>query len=188
MTGLDLAAVGAYASIVVGIGVLAARRGGSGELLLAGRNLPTGLVLASMVATELSDVLFKRPKPIRATVNFGVMKKEHVNILVHGHEPTLSEMLVAASQEPDVLEMAKAKGATGISLAGLCCTSNEILMRHGMSVAGNFLQQELAIATGVVDAMVVLCVHPLRDLQGYSGPDRCWWQRLPGQNVLYPGF
>jgi len=116
----------------------------------------------SMIATELSDVLFQRPKPIQAKVNFGVMKKDTVNILVHGHEPTLSEMLVAATQEPDILEMAKANGATAITLGGLCCTSNEILMRHGMSIAGNFLQQELAIATGVVDAMVVdvQCIMP----------------------------
>jgi anaerobic carbon-monoxide dehydrogenase catalytic subunit len=116
----------------------------------------------SMIATELSDILFGRPKPIRAKVNFGVMKKDTVNILVHGHEPTLSEMLVAASQSPEVAAMAKAKGATGVSLAGLCCTSNEILMRHGLAVAGNFLQQELAIATGAVDAMVVdvQCIMP----------------------------
>lgn len=116
----------------------------------------------SMVATELTDVLFKRPKPIRAKVNFGIMKRDTVNIMVHGHEPTLSEMLVAASQEPDILELAKSKGATGITMGGLCCTSNEILMRHGLAVAGNFLQQELAIATGVVDAMVVdvQCIMP----------------------------
>lgn len=117
----------------------------------------------SMIATELSDVLFGRPRPIRGKVNLGVMKKDTVNILVHGHEPTLSEMLVAASQAPEMIDMAKSKGATGgITLAGLCCTSNEILMRHGMAVAGNFLQQELAIATGAVDAMVVdvQCIMP----------------------------
>ena len=116
----------------------------------------------SMIATELSDVLFGLPHPLRSQVNLGVLEEEKVNIIVHGHEPTLSDMIVAATQDPELIELAKQKGAKGISLAGICCTSNEILMRHGIPVAGNFLQQELAIATGAVDAMVVdvQCVFP----------------------------
>jgi len=44
----------------------------------------------------------------------------------------------------------------------MCCTGNEVLMRHGVPAAGNFLQQELAVITGAVDAMVVdvQCVMP----------------------------
>ena len=116
----------------------------------------------SMIATELSDILFGRPNPIKSTVNLGVMKAKEVNILVHGHEPTLSEMLVAATQDPEMIELAKSKGAEGITLAGICCTANEILMRHGVAIAGNFMQQELALATGAVDAMIVdvQCVMP----------------------------
>ncbi|HYW77927.1 MAG TPA: hypothetical protein VE890_00050, partial [Thermoguttaceae bacterium] len=83
-------------------------------------------------------------------------------ILVHGHEPTLSDVLVAATTDPALLAMAEANGAKGISLAGICCTANEILMRHGVPVAGNFLQQELAVTTGAVDVMLVdvQCVFP----------------------------
>jgi len=116
----------------------------------------------SMIATELQDILFGSPKPIRAKVNLGVLKKEKVNIVVHGHEPTLSDVIVSAVQDPELLKLAKDKGADGINLAGICCTSNEILMRHGIPIAGNFLQQELAIATGAVDLMIVdvQCVMP----------------------------
>jgi carbon-monoxide dehydrogenase catalytic subunit len=64
-------------------------------------------------------------------------------------------MIVAAAREPEMIELAKSKGASGINLSGMCCTANEILMRHGVAIAGNFLQQELAIVTGAVDAMVV---------------------------------
>ena len=64
-------------------------------------------------------------------------------------------MIVAAANDPEIIELAKSKGASGINLAGMCCTANEILMRHGVPLAGNFLQQELAIVTGAVDAMVV---------------------------------
>jgi carbon-monoxide dehydrogenase catalytic subunit len=109
----------------------------------------------SMMATDLQDVLFGTPYPIHGEINLGVLKKDHVNIIVHGHEPLLSEMIVVASQDPEMLKYAASKGAKGIVLAGMCCTANEILVRHGMPIAGNYLQQELAIITGAVDAMVV---------------------------------
>jgi carbon-monoxide dehydrogenase catalytic subunit len=109
----------------------------------------------SMIATDISDILFGTPAPILGESNLGVLKTDMVNVVVHGHEPTLSEMIVAASQDPELIEYAKSKGAAGINLSGICCTANEILMRQGIPAAGNFLQQELAILTGAVDAMVV---------------------------------
>ena len=109
----------------------------------------------SMLATDISDILFGTPAPISTEINLGVLKEDQVNIIVHGHEPTLSEMIVAASQDPEMIAYAKTKGAKGINLAGICCTGNEILMRHGISPAGNFLHQELAIITGAVEAMIV---------------------------------
>jgi len=109
----------------------------------------------SMMATDIQDILFGTPYPVHGEINLGVLKKDHVNIIVHGHEPLLSEMIVVASQDPEMLQYAASKGAKGIVLAGMCCTANEILVRHGMPIAGNYLQQELAIITGAVEAMVV---------------------------------
>ncbi|MCP4104558.1 MAG: anaerobic carbon-monoxide dehydrogenase catalytic subunit [Desulfobacteraceae bacterium] len=109
----------------------------------------------SMIATDLQDVLFGTPYPLQSEVNLGIMKEDHVNIIVHGHEPVLSEMIVAASQSKEMLDYAKSKGAKGIQLGGICCTANEILQRHGVPPAGTFMQQELAIITGACDAMVV---------------------------------
>jgi carbon-monoxide dehydrogenase catalytic subunit len=116
----------------------------------------------SMIATELQDILFGTPSPIRGQVNLGVLSEKEVNIVVHGHEPILSEMLVLASKDKELLELAKSKGAAGINLSGICCTANEILLRHGLPIAGNILQQELAISTGAVEAMVVdvQCIMP----------------------------
>jgi carbon-monoxide dehydrogenase catalytic subunit len=116
----------------------------------------------SMVATELQDVILGSPVPVKGKVNLGVLKENYVNIVVHGHEPILSEMAVKASQDPELVALAKSKGAEGINLAGICCTANEVLMRHGISVAGNFLQQELAIVTGAVEVMMVdvQCIMP----------------------------
>jgi len=109
----------------------------------------------SMIATDISDILFGTPAPILGQANLGVIKENMVNVIVHGHEPSLSEMIVAASQDPEIIEYAKAAGAHGVNLSGICCTANEILMRQGIPAAGNFLHQELAILTGAVEAMVV---------------------------------
>lgn len=108
-----------------------------------------------MLATDLSDVLFGTPSPVISEANLGILSQDEVNIIIHGHEPTLSEMIVAAAQDPELIEYAKSKGAKGITLGGICCTANETLMRQGVPLAGNFLQQELAILTGAVEAMVV---------------------------------
>lgn len=124
----------------------------------------------SMVATELQDILFGTPSPIRGQVNLGVLSESEVNIIVHGHEPVLSEMLVMAAQDKKLIDLAKKKGAAGINLAGICCTANEILLRHGLPIAGNVLQQELALTTGAVEAMIVdvQCIMPsLSDLSKY---------------------
>ena len=116
----------------------------------------------SMIATDVQDVILGSPVPVRGKVNLGVLKENYVNIVVHGHEPVLSDMAVKAAQDPELLKLAKAKGAEGINLAGICCTANEVLMRHGIPVAGNFLQQELAIVTGAVEIMMVdvQCIMP----------------------------
>ena len=109
----------------------------------------------SMLSTDISDILFGTPGPVAARSNFGGLKEDEVNVVVHGHEPTLSEMIVVASSDPELIEYAKSKGAKGINLMGICCTANEILMRQGIPVVGNFLSQELVIVTGAIEAMVV---------------------------------
>ncbi|MFC1950892.1 anaerobic carbon-monoxide dehydrogenase catalytic subunit [Chloroflexota bacterium] len=109
----------------------------------------------SMLSTDVSDILFGTPSPVASRSNFGVLAEDQVNVVVHGHEPTLSDMIVVAANSPDVLEYAKSKGANGINIVGICCTANEVLMRQGVPLLGNFLSQELSIATGAVEAMVV---------------------------------
>jgi carbon-monoxide dehydrogenase catalytic subunit len=109
----------------------------------------------SRIASMVSDILFGSPSPVKSSANLGVLCENTVNIVVHGHEPELSEMLAIASRDPVVIDYAKKSGAEGVTLAGICCTANEILMRHGIPVAGNFLQQELAVITGAVEMMLV---------------------------------
>ncbi len=116
----------------------------------------------SMIATEISDILFGTPTPRKSMANLGVLKEDQVNILVHGHNPIVSEKIVEAVNDPDLIAKAKEKGASGINLAGLCCTGNELMMRQGVPMAGNHLMTELAIVTGVVELIVVdyQCIMP----------------------------
>ncbi|MFW5900009.1 MAG: anaerobic carbon-monoxide dehydrogenase catalytic subunit, partial [Desulfovermiculus sp.] len=116
----------------------------------------------SMMATEVSDVLFGTPEIKNSQVNMGVFKPDEVNIVLHGHNPILSEMIVSAAQDPEMQKMAQEKGAAGINLAGMCCTGNELMMRRGIPVAGTLLNQELALATGAVEAMIIdyQCIFP----------------------------
>jgi len=109
----------------------------------------------SMLATDITDILFGSPVPVRASANMGMLSEDEVNIVVHGHEPVLSEMILAAVTDPELVEYAKSKGAKGINLTGICCTANETLMRQGVPTIGNFLSQELAIITGAIELMVV---------------------------------
>ncbi|HID02871.1 MAG TPA: carbon monoxide dehydrogenase, partial [Desulfobacterales bacterium] len=110
---------------------------------------------ASMLSTELTDIMFGTPVPRRAMIDLGVLKEDQVNVTVHGHEPLLAESLCMAAEDPEILALVKKVGAKGINLAGVCCTGNEILMRRGISVAGSFINQEMVLATGAVEAMVV---------------------------------
>lgn len=116
----------------------------------------------SMMGTEFSDVLFGTPKPVDTTANIGVMEKDMVNIIVHGHDPSLSEMIVFYANDPEMIALAKSVGAKGINIAGVCCTSNEVAMRHGIPMAGNFLNQENVVLTGACEAIVVdvQCIFP----------------------------
>jgi carbon-monoxide dehydrogenase catalytic subunit len=125
----------------------------------------------SMVATELSDIMFGIPSPTLAEVNMGVLKEDHVNIIVHGHEPAMFEGILAAVQDPFFIDEAKAKGAKGINLVGMCCSGAEMMSRHGVPHAGNFSSTEAVVVTGAVDAMVVdiQCIK-----QGLAEVARCY--------------
>jgi carbon-monoxide dehydrogenase catalytic subunit len=141
----------------------------------------------SMIGTELSDVIFSLPNPLQTRANLGVLKKDWVNVVVHGHEPTLSDIIAIVSKDEELTKKCQAKGAKGINLAGICCTANEIMMRHGIPLAGSYMQQELAIMTGVVDMMVVdvQCVWP-----GLERTAKCFHTKLvtTSPKAKMPGF
>ena len=115
-----------------------------------------------MISTDITDILFGTPRPVQSRASVGIFKEDEVNLVVHGHEPTLAETIVTVSEEKEILDYARSKGAKGINLGGMCCTANEVLMRHGIPTAGGFVNQELGLMTGLVDAITVdvQCIMP----------------------------
>ena len=131
-------------------------------LLHSARNALSDGWGGSLIASEVSDILFGTPKPAQTSANIAVLKEDEVNIIVHGHNPIVSETILRATQSPEMQNLAKEKGAQGINIVGVCCTGNELLMRHGIAMAGNHLTTELTLVTGAVEMMVVdyQCIMP----------------------------
>ena len=116
----------------------------------------------SMVATEICDILFGTPSPVLAGVDMGVLDEKQVNVIIHGHEPNLFESIISSANDPKLLKEAEAAGAEGINIVGMCCSGLEVLSRHGIPHAGNFMSTEAVLITGAVDAMGVdvQCIMP----------------------------
>jgi carbon-monoxide dehydrogenase catalytic subunit len=129
----------------------------------------------SMVATEISDILFGTPTPVRAEVDMGCLKEDQVNIIIHGHEPNLFESVLASVNDPMLLKAAEDAGAKGINLIGMCCSGAEMLSRHGIPHAGNFMSTEAVLVTGAVDAIGVdvQCIK-----QGLAKVAQCYGTKL----------
>jgi len=125
----------------------------------------------SMVATEISDILFGTPSPVAIEVNMGVLKEDQVNIIVHGHEPNLFESMIESCNDPSLIQAAKDAGAKGINLCGMCCSGAEVLVRHAIPHAGNFMSTEAVLVTGAVDAM---CVDVQCIKQGLASVADCY--------------
>jgi carbon-monoxide dehydrogenase catalytic subunit len=129
----------------------------------------------SMVATEVSDILFGTPSPLSVEVDMGVLKEDHVNVIINGHEPNFFESMIVSVQDPALIQAAKDAGAKGIVLAGMCCSGAEVLSRHAIPHAGNFMSTEAVIITGAVDAMAVdvQCIK-----QGLATVCECYGTKL----------
>jgi acetyl-CoA synthase len=136
-------------------------------LIFGGLKAALGDLTGENFSTEVSDILFGTPKLIESVANLGSLKEDHINICVHGHNPVLSEIICDMAE--DMKSEAEAAGAKGFNIVGICCTANELLMRRGIPIATNYMIQELAIATGVIDSMVV-------DYQCIA-PSQGWWSQ-----------
>ena len=132
------------------------------SLILHAARLGIADITSLIIGTELQDVLFGMPRPVLSRIGLGVLDKDKVNVVIHGHVPLIAEKIIQFSEDRELLDKAHSFGAIGINIVGCCCTGNEMLMRHGIPLVGNSLQQELVILTGLVEAFVVdvQCIYP----------------------------
>ncbi len=131
------------------------------NLILGGVKCALADYASCHMGTDLSDILFGTPQPVKTEANLGVLKENAVNIAVHGHNPALSDIIVQMADELD--DEAKNAGAwEGINIVGICCTGNEVLMRHGIPPATYSVSQEMAIVTGALESIVIdyQCILP----------------------------
>ncbi|MGW8221808.1 MAG: anaerobic carbon-monoxide dehydrogenase catalytic subunit [Syntrophobacteria bacterium] len=130
------------------------------NLLLAGLRCGVADLAGCYMGTDLADILFGTPTPVVTEANLGTLKADAVNIAVHGHNPVLSDLMVTVAN--DMKKAAVAAGASGINMVGICCTGNEVMMRHGIPSCTHSVSQEMALMTGALDAMVVdyQCIMP----------------------------
>jgi carbon-monoxide dehydrogenase catalytic subunit len=130
------------------------------NLLLGGMRCAVADLAGCYMGTDIADILFGIPKPTVTQANLGSLKADAVNIALHGHNPVLSDVLVCRAEAKKSAAMAV--GASGINIVGICCTGNEIMMRHGIPACTHSVSQEMAIVTGALDAMVVdyQCIMP----------------------------
>ena len=63
-----------------------------------------------MISTEITDIIFRTPMPVKAEASLGIFKEDEVNLNIHGHEPSLAEMIVDVVSEPELAACAKTKG------------------------------------------------------------------------------
>ncbi|GJQ59572.1 MAG: anaerobic carbon-monoxide dehydrogenase catalytic subunit [Candidatus Scalindua sp. AMX11] len=117
-------------------------------------------MMALYISTQLQDILLGVPTPKPSRIGMDALDKDKVNILVHGHVPVLSEMVIAQANK--LTKKALGVGAKGINVVGTCCTGTEVLVRLGIPMAGSTIMQELVVGTGLVDAVCVdvQCVYP----------------------------
>lgn len=109
-------------------------------------------------ATTIQDILLGVPKLVRIKTNLTVINPKEINVIVHGHIPALPEAIFSAAESYN----ADPANSPKVNVVGMCCTGMEILMRRGVNYAGDILQQELAIATGAIELIVVdiQCTQP----------------------------
>lgn len=130
------------------------------NLLKAGLRCSVADLAGCYMGTDLADILFGTPGPVRSSANLGTLKENAVNIAMHGHNPVLSDILVTTAERHQ--EIARSVGADRFNLVGICCTGNEVMMRHSIPSCTHSVSQEMAILTGALDAMVVdyQCIMP----------------------------
>ena len=165
------------------------------RLALKALRLGIATAYGAQVPLELAqDALFGTPQPHAIKVDLGILDAEYVNIVVNGHEPMLGAALDRRRPRRGRRRpQAKAAGAKGLRIVGSIETGQELVQRFEVDdvfvgLTGNWLNQEMAVATGAIDVfaadmnctvptLAATCAEhgvlliPVSDLMGIPGAE-----------------
>ena len=144
------------------------------SLALKAMRLSLACIYGAQIPLELGqDILFGTATPHQAEVDLGVLDPDYVNILVGGHEPFVGAALIQEALKEETQARAKEAGAKGLRIIGSIETGQELLQRFGpeqglSGFTGNWLSQEMVLATGAVDVFAtdMNCTIPTLGIYG----------------------
>lgn len=111
----------------------------------------TGVVAANIA----TDGLFGVGDRVTSKTNLGALKKDYVNIAVHGHLPTMVSAIVRIGRSEEYQKKAREAGAKGLEFYGICCTGLSAMYRDfNVIPISNAVSAELALCTGAIDLWV----------------------------------
>lgn len=98
------------------------------------------------------DCLYGVPGRSTTRANLGALKKDHVNIAIHGHAPMMAMEVIKTARSEKFVALAREAGAAGIQFYGICCSGLSTLYRLGGVIPlSNANGSELVLATGALD-------------------------------------
>lgn len=109
--------------------------------------------------TVMQDVILGTPTLVNAQSNVECLDRETVNIIANGHQPVFAGYIMEKAAARKFQTAAKKAGAKGIKLYGSLCEGQQLMNVSGARGSreifggqlGNWIQEELFIATGLVD-------------------------------------
>ncbi|MHB1357531.1 MAG: anaerobic carbon-monoxide dehydrogenase catalytic subunit [Anaerolineae bacterium] len=122
-----------------------------------------------MGITSLQEVLTGTASPNEGPVDIGILDPQAVNVLMHGHQPLLAVKVLELARDPQIQAQARRAGAAnGLKVYGALCEGQQLFNLAAQykdvffGQIGNWIQQELILATGAVDVMAFdyNCVMP----------------------------
>ncbi len=119
--------------------------------------------------TSIQEILTGTATPTEGQVNIGVLDRDAVNVIMHGHQPLLAIKVLEVARQKEWQDRARAAGArNGLKIYGSLCEGQQMFniaaeykdIFYGQ--IGNWIQQELVLATGAVDVLAFdyNCIMP----------------------------
>ena len=130
------------------------------DLLLKAMKLSISTNYVCLAIEMLHDIVFGTPVIVETNADLGIIDPASVNILAHGHEPMMGVAVIKVSQYPEMIQLARDEGASGIKVYGSMDTGQELIQRAGAGASGvqgqlgNWASQEFILATGAIDLVM----------------------------------